>query len=471
MTPFYDSHFTFYVKAVNIIYRNKITQLNQGLNMVSKVVQFLTTDIWRIRSKDLSRNKSIGIRYLRAVLLAIRGFKEDNCFLRASALTFFTLLSIVPLFAMAFGIAKGFGFEKMLEEKVMTNLQGQEEAMTRILDFSKTLLENTSGGIVAGIGVAFLFWTVIKMLGNIEHSFNDIWGIKTPRTLARKFSDYLSFMLICPLLFILSSSITVFVTSQIEMITQKVSLLGFFSPVIFTSLKLFPYCVLWVLFTFIYVFMPNTKVNIKSGLIAAIIAGSIYQAVQFGYIHFQIGVGQYGAIYGSFAALPLFLIWLQLSWVIVLLGCEIAFAVQNEETYEFESDCLKVSLSYKKLISLWIVHACVKRFSEEKKPLTATELSHALELPIRLIRQVVFDLTQAGMLSETKTEDSKVGAYQPGCPVEMLTVRKVLDALDDSGVNNIPTMESDAFSKLSSCVTGFRDVISQSDHNLLLKDI
>ncbi len=439
--------------------------------MVTKLIQFLTTDIWRIRSKSLSRKQSILIRYLRMIILSIKGFKEDNCFLRASSLTFFTLLSIVPLFAMAFGFAKGFGLEKMLEDKVMENMQGQEEAFTRIMDFSKALLDNTSGGLVAGIGVAFLFWAVVKMLGNIEHAFNDIWGIKTPRTLARKFSDYLSFMLICPILFILSSSITVFITSQITVITEKISLLGFFSPLIFTALKMVPYCVLWILFTFIYVFMPNSKVDIKSGFIAGVVAGTIYQLVQWGYIHFQIGAAKYGAIYGSFAALPLFLIWLQVSWLVVLLGAEISFAIQNEETYEFEPDCGRVSHSFRKSVSLWVTHLCVKRFANEEAPLTANQISHELELPIRLVREVLFSLVEAGVLSEVKSSVVKEDAYQPATPIEELTIKKVLDALEDSGNNMIPIHESKEFNKIAECMESFRGQIEGAQANVLLKNI
>src|SRR3972149_7093721 len=167
--------------------------------MLSKITNFIKTDIWRIRLKDYPRKKTFFIKQLRVVLLAFRGFYEDNCSLRASALTFYSLLSIVPVVAMAFGVAKGFGSDKSLEKQILAKFPGQEEVLMQVTGFARSLLEETKGGMIAGIGMGVLFWIVIKLLSNIEHSFNDIWGIKEPRTTARKITDYISIMLICPI--------------------------------------------------------------------------------------------------------------------------------------------------------------------------------------------------------------------------------------------------------------------------------
>ena len=280
--------------------------------MVAKAIQFLKQDIWRIRASKLSKRTSIWLRSLRIFLLSIKEFSTDKCMLRASALTFYSLLSIVPIFAMAFGVAKGFGVQSLLEQRLLSSFQGQEEAINKVIVFSNTLLENTRGGLLAGIGIALLFWAVIKMLGNIEKSFNDIWGVRHERSMGRKFSDYLSLMLICPILIIMSGSLTVFITTQVTLITEKVALLGYLGPIIFTSLNILSYAVIWILLTFIYSFMPNMKIPLSSALAGGIIAGTLYKFVQFGYIHFQVGVSKYNAIYGSFAALPLFLVWLQM---------------------------------------------------------------------------------------------------------------------------------------------------------------
>ncbi len=446
--------------------------MNKNLaKYLSDTIQFLKTDIWRIRSSKLTGQKSFWIRQLRIILLAIRGFGEDKCQLRASALTYYSLMSVVPVVAMAFGIAKGFGFEKLLEEKILGALQGQEEVAQQIIGFARSFLENSRGGLIAGIGIVALFWTVIKVLGNIESSFNDIWGIRAARTAGRKFGDYLSIMLICPILIIMSSSVTVLVTSQITLIVEKLAFLGPVGDVILFSLRVLPYAVIWIVFTFIYKFMPNTRVQLKSALIAGIIAGTSYQVVQLIYIYFQVGVGKYGAIYGSFAALPLFLIWLQLSWLIVLFGAEVSFAEQNVETYEFEADCLKVSHSFRDLLSLNIVHLCVKKFRQAEKALSADEISHELEIPVRLVRQILYELVEARVLSEVKLDDTETMAYQPARDIEDLTITNVLNQLNQQGVNWIPLDNTGDLEKLKGRLMQFQEGIEKSPANVPLKDI
>jgi membrane protein len=277
--------------------------------MLSEIINYVTTDIWRIRLQDHPRKKIFFITQLRVIILALRGFSEDKCSLRASALTFYSLLSVVPVVALGFGIAKGFGSDKSLEKQLLEKFPAQEEVLLQVMEFARSLLDQTKGGVVAGIGLAVLFWIVIRLLSNIEHSFNEIWGIKKSRSAVRKITDYISIMLICPVLIIVSSGLTVFIITQLTLITEKFAILGFINSLIFFMFKLLPYCVICGAFTFIYIFMPNTKVKFLNGLIAGVIAGITYQVAQWGYIHFQVGVAQYNAIYGSFAALPLFLIW------------------------------------------------------------------------------------------------------------------------------------------------------------------
>ncbi|MFQ5930371.1 MAG: YhjD/YihY/BrkB family envelope integrity protein [Acidobacteriota bacterium] len=440
-------------------------------NQIAQSIQFLKADIWRIRTSKLSSRKSFWIRQLRIILLAIRGFDEDKCQLRASALTFFSLLSVVPVAAMAFGIAKGFGFQKLLEQRLVENLQGQEEVLERIIGFANSLLANTKGGIIAGVGVAVLFWAVIKLLGNIESSFNDIWGVKTPRSVGRKFSDYLSVMLVCPLLLIMASSVTVLITNYVTVIVERLSFLGPLADVIILSLKILPYAVIWIVFTFLYFFMPNTKVTMKSALLGGITAGTLYQVVQWFYITFQVGVAKYGAIYGSFAALPLFLVWLQLSWLIVLFGAEVSFAEQNAGTYEFEPDSLKVSRRFRSLLTLRITHFCVKHFHEGQKPPSADEISDQLEIPIRLVRQILFELTAAGVLSEVRLDDPETTGFQPARTIENLTIFSVIDQLDQQGTDSIPIAESKDLDKLRASLVRFHDVLVESPENLKLKDV
>jgi membrane protein len=449
----------------------KLTSKQGIRDLISNFFSFIRVDIWRIRLADLPFGKSFLIKQLRIIILAFRGYDEDRCLLRASSLTFYTLLSIVPVAAMFFGVAKGFGFERRLQEELFNRFPGQEEVLNQIISFSNSLLEQTQGGLIAGIGMLVLFWSVLKVLGHIEMALNDIWGIKESRSWGRKFSDYLSIMLISPLLVLMSGSATVFIKTQVTQVTQKVELLGVISPLIFLLLKFTPYVLIWTLFTILYVIMPNTKVNFKAGLLGGVVAGTLYQIAQWGYISFQFGAAKYNAIYGSFAALPLFLMWLQISWWIVLFGAELSFANQNVHTYEYEPDCLKVSPGFKKLLALQIAHLLVKKFENGDRPLTDSQISAQLEMPIRLVHNILFDLVESGLMSEIKTQGDKGFAYQPARDINNLTIQYVLEALDQKGTDDIPVARTEDYQALSDALKKFSEAMEGSPANKLLKDI
>jgi len=447
-----------------------LKEIDKGLNAV---IDFITVDIWRVRLEDLPFGKSFALKQLRIVLLSLRGFDEDKCFLRASALTFYSLLSVVPVVAMLFGIAKGFGFESILKKELMERFSGgaQQEVLTKVIEFSETLLQSTRGGVITGIGLIILFWSVIKVLSNIETSLNDIWEIKESRSWGRKFSDYLALMLLSPLLIILSSSATVFVTTQITEMANKIALLGYASPLISLSFKLIPYVLVWVLFSVTYILMPNTKVSLKAGLVAGIIAGTIFQVVQWVYISFQIGAARYNAIYGSFAALPLFLIWVQISWWVVLFGAEMSFANQNVNTYEYEPDAKDVSPAFKKVLTLQIAQLLIKNFAAGGQPLTDAEISYQLKMPIRLVHSILYVLVASRVIAETRIKEDQKFGYQPARDINTLTIKFVLDAIEQNGTNTLPVARTEEFKALSAAMEKFRDEMAASPANKLLKDI
>ena len=326
------------------------------MNSLKNLLEFVRTDLWRIRLKYEPPRKSFWIRQLRILILSVREFMKDKCLLRASALTFYTLVSIVPLMAVAFGIAQGFHFEKHLENHIRQKFLGKEDVIVseettgeepdrapsgeivpeesdsvpdegdeklasqdeagvdemevreqvinRVFEISNRVLDNAKGGLVAGIGVVILIWTVIKVLGYIEQSFNDIFGVKKPRTWPRKLSDYLFFVFISPIVFVVASSITVLFTSEITVLVTRLEIWGWVGGLIFVCLKILPFSLIWALFTFTYLFMPNTKVKFSSALLGGIIGGTLFQLIQWMFIVFQIGISRYGAIYGSLAAIP-----------------------------------------------------------------------------------------------------------------------------------------------------------------------
>lgn len=445
--------------------------LQRALAGLEKTRTFVQTGVWRIPSRHLPPRKSFLIRQLRILLLASRRFRDDRCHLRASALTFYTLLSIVPILAMAFGIAKGFGFEAMLERQILEAFSEQQETALQIIAFSRSLLEKTQGGVIAGIGVVLLFWTVIKVLRNIERSFNDIWGVKEGRSFERQVSDYLSIMLIAPILLVLSGSATLIMASRMEPFLEMVPLQAAIHRLVPVLVKALPYGLIWLLFAFLYVVLPNTPVRIRSGVLGGVIAGTLFQIVQWIYIKFQIGAASYGAIYGSFAALPLFLMWLQTSWLIVLFGAEIAFAEQFVEHYEFEQDCLRVSPRFQRLVALGITRLCVRTFQEGSRPRNAAEIAEALELPIRLVQDVLHRLTATGVLCQVRREEEKSHAFQPSLPVERLTIDEVVRRLDMSGVDLIPLDPRLRWDALAQRLASMEESFGRSPENVPLKDL
>jgi membrane protein len=378
-------------------------------------------------------------------------------------------MSIVPILAMGFGIAKGFGVDRYLEKQLLENFQGQEEILTQLIDFSNKLLQNTGGGLIAGIGVIVLFYSVLKVFGHIEHSFNDIWQIKTARPFTRKFTDYLSMMLIAPVLLIASSGINVFVVTQLDNLSNKIELISYVSPLIVFSLKFLPYIIIWVVFTLLYVVMPNTKVNILSGIIGGIIAGSAFSITQWIYIDFQVGVSSYNAIYGSFAALPLFLAWLRISWLIVLFGAEISFSHQNQNLYEFETETENLSNQSSKALSVLILNRVINRFMNGEPPFTSQELSKDLKLPIRLVRSLLENLVSCNILSKTYTNKPKTPAFQPAQYIDKFTISYVNNKLDTNGTTI--ELKHSTLDKINQIQGKFVQIINDVPDNMLIKDI
>jgi membrane protein len=408
------------------------------------------------------------------ILLASRRFVTDHCQKTASVLTYYSLLNAVPVLAVAFAIAKGFGLRRLIEKQVMqiaekANLQ--PDVTNQILTFSHNLLEQAKGGLIAGVGVVLLFWTAISILGKIEGSLNDIWEIKKSRTLIRKFGDYIAMMVFGPLLLIISGSATVLVASKVTVILHKIALLGVFSHVILFLLNLLPYVSIWVLLAMLYLIMPNARIPLKSSLVGAVAAGTIVQIVQWVYIKFQIGVASYGAIYGSFAAFPLLLAWVQISWMIVLFGAEIAYANEHYETYGFHPDYSRISISARKLLMLRVFHLLTKRFSLGEKPLSAKEIAHAVEIPIRLVQSLLQELGEVGLVVETARGARSEIVFQPGRTIENITLKFALDEYEKYGITEIPDYRSDDAEKISRYLRDISETVDKSPANVPLKEI
>jgi len=435
--------------------------------MLTRVLRFLRHDLWRLRLGDYRPPKSFLLRTLRVIVLALRGFDEDHCWLRASALTFYSLMSMVPVVAMVFGIAKGFGLDERVQTWIYNHVQGeaQLDVAENVVEYAHALLKSTSGGIITGIGVALLFLAVIKVLANIEKSFNHIWGVKRNRNFARRFSDYLAMIVVSPVLLVVSTGLTSLADKTVRAALDRFPLIQALGPVFDLSLRLVPYPVMWLFFAFVYIFMTNTRVKFSSALLAGTVSGTLFLLVQWVYVGFQVGAAKYGAIYGSLAALPLFLVWVQWSWLVVLFGAELAFAHQNVDTYEFEPLCLNISHAHKRRLTVLMVHDIARRFIAGEPPATAAQLSHELDIPVRLVREILFELTQAHVLTEVATAQEKATAYQPARDVGTLTVESVVEAWENHGTADLPLKDTPAAAQIRESLAAFREAARASDAN------
>jgi membrane protein len=433
---------------------------------------FFLTGLWSAQLDTLPTWSALPVRFLRAVTVAVVEFFKDDCMLRASSLTFYTLLSIVPVCAVMFGIAKGFGFDKMLEKELMEQLAGQEQALERILAFSRKLLENTKGGLMAGVGVVMMFWAAIKVLGNIEVALNVMWDIRKQRTWWRRFSDYLAVMILSPILLIVAGGVTVFIRTQVSTIAGKFGIAGMMGPLVLEALKLSPFILICALFTVIYMAMPNTRVPFKPALGGGIIAGILFQIAQWAYIEFQVGVANYNAIYGSFAALPLFFVWVQMSWTLVLFGAELCHAFQNADTYCSATGCSGLRPHDKKLLSLRIARLVIQNFAAGQAALTVPQMSQRLRVPTRLAQERVDELRQSGIFTETRTRKGRTPAFQPATDIGRLNVQRVIEAIELAGTPEKEVLLSTADSKnIAEAICELNRAAAESPANLLLKDL
>jgi membrane protein len=429
----------------------------------TKFVKYITEDIWRIQKFELSKPHVLIVSTLRILYLAVKGFIYDKCQQKASALTFYSLLSVVPVVALIFGIAKGFGLGDALEIELSKKLVGHEEVLSYVLSMAKSYIENTKGGMIIGVGLLLLFWSLMQVLGNIEQSFNEIWEVKRSRSFTRKFTDYIALVVVAFLFIVSSSSMIVFVTDKFN----NYAALTFMGRVLSMTLPYFLICIVFVL---IILIIPNTKVNFTSAMVGGVVAGILFQILQYYYIHFQVGVSRYNAIYGSFAALPLFLIWLQASWLIVMFGAELSFAAQNVNSFEFETDTKNVSLEYKRVVALLISYNAIKRFERGDLAATPLQLSMDLKLPIRLVNEIIYDLVKSKVLIEVSDSRAEP-AYQPAMDIGKLRVVNVLDMIEKSGSEDLHFEETDELNKVRETVEQFRCLMEKSDKNILLKDI
>lgn len=302
------------------------------MSLKGQLKDFITffRKLWNKKEQNKDQQQGIFFNSISVLIASIKGFVDDRCFEKAATLTFYSLLSIVPLIAIGFGIAQSLGFAEAFAEQVKSQFHQQPQVAEKIIEFSNSTLKTTKGSIIAAFGLAVLLWTAFKMIGYIAFFFDEIWKVKSERTFWQQVKSYVPMILLFPIFLVFSSSTIIYMSTKAILAIQSINILQVFGPLIRILFQVIPYLISWGLLSFFYIFLPNTKVSWKAGLIAGVAIGLIYVSWQWVYVTFQLHASSYGAIYGSFAAVPLFLIWLNYSWLILLFGTEFSYHLQKK---------------------------------------------------------------------------------------------------------------------------------------------
>jgi membrane protein len=359
--------------------------------------QYVSAGVW----SDPRRNWWIKI--LRTLNLSVQSFLNRDIQSQACAMTYRTMLAVVPALALLLAIGRGFGFQDMLQEELYKLLPAQRQAIGYLLNFVDSYLSQASEGLFVGIGIVFLIYTLISLLGNVEDTFNLIWGQKESRSIWRKISDYTAMLLILPVLMICMSGINLLLSSTLNSIFD----FSFMTPVISWILEAASWLMTWLFFTAIYALVPYAKVKFVNAFVSGAIAGTGFLVLQWLFVTGTLYVARYNAIYGSFAFLPLLLLWLQLVWVIVLAGAVICYSSQNVFAFNLDNQVSNISSDYRSKVTIAIAAVFVHRFIKRSGPATARDLMELYDLPARLVTDLTDKLCRAGVLSRVMMEGRK----------------------------------------------------------------
>lgn len=497
---------------------------------IKELIHFLSYGIWRQNPETLSGKRNILYDAIKTIMLTVRNVQELDIAASARSLTYRTLLSIVPLLAIIFAIARGFGIENIMESSIFSFMLGNSpseeivisapgsgsdsttaivtemravdtmyyethetttlssvfssgttadeevsaEGRTReFLDLLFHIIDNSleeakGGGVFAGIGILLFLYTILILFNDIERNLNKIWQVSKGRGMGRKMTDYTAMVLFMPVFFILVNALNILSYPQ----NDTLKIIYILYPFIPRLLDIVPFVLMILLFTALYKFLPNTKVKFMNALIAGIVAGAAFQFFQMLYLSGQMWITRYNAIYGTFAAIPLMLLWIQMSWFIVLIGAEVSYAAQNVRKFSFEKETRNISRRYRDFFTLMIASEIVQRFADEKPPLTADQISVRCKVPGRLTNDILDQLVELRIISVTPSGgDERVPAFQPAMDINLITVERLISELDEQGSEDFLIDIDGNFQEHWQALMNTRIGLRGENSDLLLKDL
>ena len=385
--------------------------------------EFVQYDLWRhphVKTQD--PKKRLWYRVLQTVILVARGFKNQALVVRANSLSFALLFAFIPMLAMIYAIARGFGFEEMVSQQLAGSFLAEANVAPVLLEWVERYLETARGGLFVGIGLVVLIWAVYAFFNMLENSFNSIWNVKKTRSFARRMTNYVMTLLLVPILVVVTSGISIFLNST-EILAGVLSAI---EPLRKFMLRFIPFVATSAVFTWIFMAIPSTQVKFSSAIIPGVLMGFLYQVVQALSMFLVVLFTRMSIVYGAFSAIPLVLIWLHITCWLLLIGAELAFAIQNNELFAYERDLETISRRYKDYVMLYLLSVIIRRFEQGEQPETAHEMATANQLPIRLVQQLLARLEETNIVRQVLSEQEEDPAFVPAMDTHQITVEKVL---------------------------------------------
>jgi membrane protein len=393
-------------------------------NIRDSINDLITQKIWPVDVTSLGRMKGFLIKSLRFIHVMFNELTDEQLTLRAMSLVYTTLLSMVPLLAVSFSVLKAFGVHTRMEIFLYHML---EPFGPKGIDLSMKIIsfvENVKVGILGSIGLSLLFYTVISLIKKIESSLNYIWKIKRSRSFARRFSDYMSVILLGPVLIFSALGISASVMSSV--VVEKLISIEPFGTVVYTSSKIMPYILVCAAFTFIYIFVPNIKVRLRSALVGGICAGVLWKTLGWAFASFIVTSTKYTAIYAGFAILIMFMLWLYISWLILLIGGQIAYYHQYPRFLTAVKEDFLLSNRLKERLALLVMYLIGYNHYHSKHPWTLSAIIERVRLPVDPVQKVITQLEKNNLILETGDD---LPALLPARDIEQIRIRDVLEGI------------------------------------------
>ncbi len=412
--------------------------------------------------------KTMKVRLIKTINLTVQAFLNRDLQIKSMAITYQTVFAMVPALALLLAISKGFGFQEIVEKELYTYFPSQSKALGTALGFVDSYLAEASSGILVGVGLIVLLWTLISLLSNIEDAFNNIWDIKTGRNTIQKIKDYIAIFLLIPVLMILSSGISIFMSSTVLAVIP----FAFMTPMINALMELLPVVLTWGAFTLCFWLIPNTKVEFKYAAISGAFCAVAFEVLQLLFLNGQIYVSKYNAIYGSFAFLPLMLIWLQLSWLLLLSGCGLTYSLQNVFSYNFFGNLTSVAESYFREVLLVVTAVIYRRFHLGMTAPTRNKLSMTYGLPIRLVSNIADKLERAGLVQIIESRDGKDDpGLIPTTDTDKIMVKDVVARVESAGMKDFIPEFNTTYKQALTELNSISEKMYEAAGNMLIRDL